>query len=1318
MKKFPAFLGKGLCVFLLGASVLAPFASSEEAWEKQRKQDVRWANDVVVNLCPARSFTKTWEDDAKRRKLFEDFDPDSLDFWSGTTMNAGDFFRNRGVAVSARQANEYDAHILDTAAHGRFFYENGIAVREDGKLGRYVDEQYNGEYGANPATERWNHMLEQHMFRMSQYADIYFQDNICNSLSALGVGFEDSMNAQFVDYLKKKYDERKLRSMGLSSLDTFNIRDETAAARRRTKASYYAGSNLPKERAEALIREPLIHEFIRFSTIRQMEVWKDLTTNARRYAWEKGRPIPVFEGNQAGMAGKRVLATIQTQSSDIAWVEAAVFLQPSFGDARQAESTANYKVAHASGLYQKPVRVVQYPDTRFSEEKRMPAVLYGAEAYANGGVPVWAYTFSLHNKGDLDAPVYSIYKDFIRFVHQRRELFVDRERMADTAVVLSLPSLFWRQFSSLTTQTPHTKHFLASARLLEDNHRPWEALVFGYPELFDDTEVLARLERYRMVVLPEVDAVSDKQVAALTNFVRKGGALVLWGRCGVNDEELMPRKQAAFEALIDNPGKGKVVRIDQDETEAYSNVAGSLLPLGQQKKEPVPWKYTFDNPGDNWYTVDFDDVSWKQGATPFGSSFYGTRSKTPWPVKSIWMRKDFSLEEIPQTPCIHFMQQGVQVVWRGAETEVPGDGLDVYINGVFAGMSKTRWSGVHSLPLNSAAKSALKKGRNVVAVRSQQSNIPKQIIDVGLVEYAPDDALIEKLALSEAVFESDSLNRDVWINVFRHGNGPMHTVHFVNYSFDPGRDRLLPQKHFTIRLKLNKKDVEALTEAWMENLDGEKCEVPFRRIGADVLECAIPGVDTWGILVLHGKEEREARRLAAEIRKWRNRLHIASRRNGPEQRAILPDLERAEISAYPPDRDFARYVGTAGPLAEQLERRMDDLEKSLENRPALDPDRWLQADAVRKFDFGKAGAAPGWTEVHSGMRYFAKRGFGWTSQVPNIVDKDQKAPDDLLRDFITVRYPAEYLSGIALTGNRAFPLSHPPTFPGTFRVDLPNGRYVAAVVSGSKEATGNQSDQMGVSTCCVDVDETPCLHGVPLCNGRWNTRAFPFVVSNGKVEFTFYGEYTGPYFHNNMEWLVNALAVFEESKVPEDLRSRLSTREKRLGGLIRDWKLLGPFPDPEWKALATPHPAESPLDWGGAYRGRWGNGNLVRWFDHKTSDPLGVVFLHRFFDERNGNGRVAEGCFALAHAEFESAEAGSAILYGSFSARGSIFLNGEKILHQPAVRGLLEEDFRIRVNLKKGKNGILLKLLHTWGGPWKFHVGIVDSKGKAIIPSK
>ena len=127
-----------------------------------------------------------------------------------------------------------------------------------------------------------------------------------------------------------------------------------------------------------------------------------------------------------------------------------------------------------------------------------------AEGSGNGGLMVTMYTHK------LDDPDTAAAARHARFVggDDHRHLFVDRTRMADTALVWSAPTLMWRRFASLIVGSPFAPgglsfyaHFAGVARVLEDTHVPHEVLMLGHPDVFDDTASVTRFAQYKRLVL-------------------------------------------------------------------------------------------------------------------------------------------------------------------------------------------------------------------------------------------------------------------------------------------------------------------------------------------------------------------------------------------------------------------------------------------------------------------------------------------------------------------------------------------------------------------------------------------------------------------------------------------------------------------------------------------------------------------------------------------------------------------------------------------------------------------------------------------------
>jgi hypothetical protein len=138
---------------------------------------------------------------------------------------------------------------------------------------------------------------------------------------------------------------------------------------------------------------------------------------------------------------------------------------------------------------------------------------------------------------------------------------------------------------------------------------------------------------------------------------------------------------------------------------------------------PAIWKYTTDAPAGKWMENGFDDSSWKSGQSGFGAEGTpGAVIHTTWKTDDIYLRRDFDLtdEKVndPQLLIHH------------------DDDVEVYINGVLALKSNGFVTSYAPRPMSKAAKAALRKGRNIIAVHCRQ-HTGGQYIDVGLVDVLP-----------------------------------------------------------------------------------------------------------------------------------------------------------------------------------------------------------------------------------------------------------------------------------------------------------------------------------------------------------------------------------------------------------------------------------------------------------------------------------------------------------------------------------------------------------------------------------------------------
>lgn len=135
--------------------------------------------------------------------------------------------------------------------------------------------------------------------------------------------------------------------------------------------------------------------------------------------------------------------------------------------------------------------------------------------------------------------------------------------------------------------------------------------------------------------------------------------------------------------------------------------------------QPAIWRYTFAPPPDNWMKPGFDDSTWSEGRSGFGSEGTpGALIGTVWNTPHIWLRREV---ELPAGKLNHLQ------LWMHHDEDA-----EVYVNGVLA-LRVSGWSvNYGAFELSPAGRAALKPGRNLIAVHCRQTG-GGQYIDVGLV---------------------------------------------------------------------------------------------------------------------------------------------------------------------------------------------------------------------------------------------------------------------------------------------------------------------------------------------------------------------------------------------------------------------------------------------------------------------------------------------------------------------------------------------------------------------------------------------------------
>ena len=152
-----------------------------------------------------------------------------------------------------------------------------------------------------------------------------------------------------------------------------------------------------------------------------------------------------------------------------------------------------------------------------------------------------------------------------------------------------------------------------------------------------------------------------------------------------------------------------------------SGVAREIVPTAQTA--PVKWRYSIEQPADDWFKPGFNDSAWKEGAGGFGTKGTpGAIIGTEWKTKQIWLRREFTLPD--------------RALKNPRLLLIYDEDPEVYLNGLPAA-KLTGWAtSYEEADIHPAALATLKPGPNVIAVRASQT-YGGQSIDAGIVEDGP-----------------------------------------------------------------------------------------------------------------------------------------------------------------------------------------------------------------------------------------------------------------------------------------------------------------------------------------------------------------------------------------------------------------------------------------------------------------------------------------------------------------------------------------------------------------------------------------------------
>jgi len=136
------------------------------------------------------------------------------------------------------------------------------------------------------------------------------------------------------------------------------------------------------------------------------------------------------------------------------------------------------------------------------------------------------------------------------------------------------------------------------------------------------------------------------------------------------------------------------------------------------------WRFTTENPGEDWSKPGFDDKAWKESPAGFGAGDPpGASIRTPWNTSDIWIRRKI---DMPAST------KNLQL-WLHHDEDA-----EVYLNGVLAVHVKGYTTSYDVVPMLPAAREQIKPGAILVAIHCHQTT-GGQYIDAGFVRVIEEE---------------------------------------------------------------------------------------------------------------------------------------------------------------------------------------------------------------------------------------------------------------------------------------------------------------------------------------------------------------------------------------------------------------------------------------------------------------------------------------------------------------------------------------------------------------------------------------------------
>ncbi|MFC1716049.1 hypothetical protein ACFL6S_20430, partial [Candidatus Poribacteria bacterium] len=543
---------------------LPDYGAELRAFDKQDRKQVKWWPHVINAAWgdgrggPERN--GGWLD--KNWKLIDYLDR-SADY---TTHK---YLKNRGIWYEVYGSNEYQEtiHFYEGGARD-LLWDNGIARDMNGE--RVLSKNYNTSvpwwkekigwdaYIVCNNAPRWSSIINYDWLTSPLLGFAISQDNIGGPTSRIGAGghgrYCDFCNEKFFHYLETndRLPEFRQKYKHIRDYVQDNLMDVVMQLPPHTKHRFNEEEAMLLAR---LCEPPVMSEYQKSLYLSHIHNFVRYYRDAKLLAGRMGREYDVHGNQGGGFIGPNPYQVALSDFVDTVWFESSglsAYDVLKYGW-NNSWGSFRYAIGRAMTQGERPFMSM----TRF--HKKTPDMVEHemAEACAGGGV---LFVNQLHFEKTLE--LQQMMTEYFAFRQGHRALFDSRwnRPYADIAIAYSVPTMMYYNYQHGAAAAP-VSALSGIARALEEGHLPFAVEIFRHPEIHEDLVTLQELSRYRLLILPNLECLSDSQIELFTQYLQAGGTLGIIGQCGTKNEDNLSRDESPLERW---KAAGKVVDILPD----------------------------------------------------------------------------------------------------------------------------------------------------------------------------------------------------------------------------------------------------------------------------------------------------------------------------------------------------------------------------------------------------------------------------------------------------------------------------------------------------------------------------------------------------------------------------------------------------------------------------------------------------------------------------------------------------------------------------------------------------------------------------------